>query len=145
MRGYLDSNGESGHIYKGTPTLLLTTTGRRSGDPLTIPLTYGRAGDRYLVVASRGGSRRHPQWYKNLVANPAVEVQIKAERFAARARTATPEEKSALWETMLLVTPVYDEYQAKTDRPIPIVVIERCASDDGSALPKERLQAGVGG
>ncbi|HEY7294582.1 MAG TPA: nitroreductase family deazaflavin-dependent oxidoreductase [Dehalococcoidia bacterium] len=124
-RRYIASNGADGHIWNGVPTLLLTTTGRRSGEPRLSPLIYGKDGDRYLIVASRGGAPDHPHWYKNLVANPEVQLQVGAERFAARARPATPAEKPALWKIMTGIWPGYDEYQAKTSREIPIVILER--------------------
>jgi deazaflavin-dependent oxidoreductase (nitroreductase family) len=122
---YLSTNGEKGHMWRGVPTLLLTTTGRKSGEPLLIPLIYGQDGDRYLVVASRGGAPDHPSWYKNLLANPEVEVQVGPERFKARARTANEDEKPALWAKMAQIWPAYNEYQAKTSRPIPVVILER--------------------
>ena len=125
MRRYLESGGRDGHIWEGVTTLLLTTTGRRSGQPRTTPLIYGRAGERYLVVASRGGAPEHPGWYQNLVAQPVVQVQVMADRFSARARTATAAEKPALWKTMTSIWPPYDEYQARTGREIPVVILER--------------------
>ena len=121
---YLETDGKDGHIWRGVPTLLLTTTGRYLGNPYTTPLIYGRDGDRYLLVASRGGAPRHPGWYRNLVKNPDVEVQVLADRFPARARTATPEEKPALWAIMTKIWPDYDEYLTKTKREIPVVVLE---------------------
>jgi deazaflavin-dependent oxidoreductase (nitroreductase family) len=124
-RRYIESGGTDGHIWEGVPTLLLTTTGRRSGQPRTTPLIYGRDGDRYLVVASRGGAPQHPAWYENLTARPDVRVQVMAERFAARARTASKAEKPALWKTMAAIWPAYEDYQARTAREIPVVVIER--------------------
>src|SRR5919202_5857152 len=84
-RRYLETNGEDGHIWEGVPTLLLTTTGRRSGKDYTTPLIYGEDGGRYLVVASRGGAPEHPQWYRNLLVQPSVQVQVKGDRFRARA------------------------------------------------------------
>lgn len=125
LRRYLETDGKDGHIWNGAPTLLLTTLGSRSGQPHTTPLIYGRDGDRYLVVASRGGAPRHPQWYRNLRANPEVQVQVLAERFPARARPATAEEKPALWRIMTAVWPAYDDYQARTSRSIPVVILER--------------------
>jgi deazaflavin-dependent oxidoreductase (nitroreductase family) len=125
MRRYVASGGQDGHIWEGVTTLLLTTTGRRSGEPRTTPLIYGRDGDRYLVVASRGGAPKHPSWYENLVAQPLVKVQVMADRFTARARTATASEKPALWKTMAAIWPPYDEYQARTTREIPLVILER--------------------
>src|SRR3712207_6144554 len=124
-RRYIETNGEDGHIWRSVPTLLLTTTGRRTGKPYTTPLIYGQDGARYLVVASRGGAPAHPQWYRNLLAQPEVEVQVKAERFRARARPATAEEKPALWPVMTRIWPAYDEYQARTSRDIPVVILER--------------------
>lgn len=124
-RRYRETGGQDGHIWEGVTTLLLTTRGRRSGESRTTPLIYGRDGNRYLVVASRGGAPKHPDWYENLVAQPAVEVQVMAERFKARARPATAAEKPALWKTMTAIWPAYDEYQARTTREIPLVIIER--------------------
>jgi deazaflavin-dependent oxidoreductase (nitroreductase family) len=88
-------------------------------------LIYGRDGDRYLVVASRGGAPTHPGWYQNLVARPEVRVQVMADRFTAHARTATAAEKPALWKTMTSIWPAYIEYQTRTTREIPLVIIER--------------------
>lgn len=122
---YLSTNGEQGHIWNNVPTLLLTTTGSRTGRSRLLPLIYGRDGDAYLVVASRGGAADHPGWYKNLVANPDVQVQVGADRFAAKARTAGPDEKPRLWATMTGIWPGYDEYQAKTEREIPVIILER--------------------
>ena len=122
---YRASDGEDGHIWRGVPTLLLTTTGRQSGEQVTTPLIYGRSGDGFLVVASRGGSEVHPHWYLNLRANPVAGLQVAADRFTATARTATPEEKASLWSTMTAIWPRYEEYQQRTERDIPLVVLER--------------------
>ena len=122
---YLATDGEEGHAWLETQVLLLTTKGRRSGGPRTLPLIYGTSGDNYLVVASRGGSRRPPAWYLNLEADPEVEVQVKGDRFKARARDATPEEKPGMWKTMTAEWPAYDDYQKRTERQIPVVVLER--------------------
>jgi deazaflavin-dependent oxidoreductase (nitroreductase family) len=124
-REYIETNGEKGHIWRGVPTLALTTTGRRSGTLHRTMLIYGNDGDRYIVVASRGGADTHPQWYLNLVSNPEVQVQVLADRFKARARTAAPEEKPALWKLMAEIWPAYDDYQKKTTRDIPVVILER--------------------
>jgi deazaflavin-dependent oxidoreductase (nitroreductase family) len=124
-RRYIETGGKDGHIWEGVTTLLLTTTGRRSGESRTTPLIYGRDGDRYLVVASRGGAPTHPGWYENLVAQPEAQVQVMADRFRARARTATAAEKPTLWKTMTAIWPAYAEYQARTAREIPVVIIER--------------------
>jgi deazaflavin-dependent oxidoreductase (nitroreductase family) len=122
---YVATDGEEGHDWEGTQTLILTTTGRRSGEPRPQALIYGRNGDDYLVVASKGGAPQHPAWYLNLDANPEVEVQVKGDKFKAHARTATPEEKPTLWPIMTKEWPDYDNYQKKTDRDIPVVVLER--------------------
>jgi deazaflavin-dependent oxidoreductase (nitroreductase family) len=124
-RRYIETNGEDGHIWNGVPTLLLTTTGKRTGNPYTTPLIYGEDNGRYIIVASRGGAPEHPQWYRNLVAHPEVSVQVKADRFQARARTATAEEKAALWPTMATIWPAYNDYQLRTTRDIPVVILER--------------------
>ena len=124
-RKYVETNGEDGHIWNGVPTLALTTTGRRSGKLHRTMLIYGRDGDRYIVVASKGGADEHPQWYRNLQANPEVQVQVGAERFPARARTATADERSRLWKLMAEIWPAYDQYQTKTSREIPVVILER--------------------
>lgn len=124
-RRYIETNGEDGHIWNGVPTLLLTTTGNRSGQPYTTPLIYGEDNGRYIVVASRGGAPEHPQWYRNLVAQPEVGVQVRADRFRARARTAGPDEKAALWKLMAGIWPAYDEYQGRTSRDIPVIILER--------------------
>jgi deazaflavin-dependent oxidoreductase (nitroreductase family) len=124
LERYRETGGELGHEWRGTQTLLLTTTGRRSGEPRTAPLIYGRRGDDYLVVASKGGSDRPPAWYVNLRERPDVEVQVMDERFPARARDATPEERRELWKTMTAEWPAYDDYQRKTSREIPVVVLE---------------------
>jgi deazaflavin-dependent oxidoreductase (nitroreductase family) len=126
IRRYLDSDGAKGHEWRpGVFTLLLTTRGRRSGKLRRTALIYGRDGDRYLVVASVGGSARHPAWYLNLVDHPEVEVQVGAERFPATARTASAEEKPRLWSLMTAIWPAYEGYQRKTRRDIPVVILER--------------------
>lgn len=125
LERYLQTDGEDGHIWRGVPTLLLTTTGRKSGEPYTTPLIYGEDASRYVVVASRGGAPSHPQWYLNLDANPSVGAQVAADKFQATARTASPDEKPALWALMTAIYPPYDEYQAATEREIPVVILER--------------------
>jgi deazaflavin-dependent oxidoreductase (nitroreductase family) len=122
---YIATDGEDGHEWNGRPTLLLTTRGRRSGEAHTLPLIYGRDGDRLLIVASRGGAPNHPSWYLNLLADPEVEVQVKGDRFHARAHPAGPDEKPRLWGTMTTVFPDYAVYQTRTDRQIPVVILER--------------------
>jgi deazaflavin-dependent oxidoreductase (nitroreductase family) len=126
VRAYLETDGEYGHDWRnGSSTLLLTTIGRRSGTERISPLIYGRAGDDYLVVASNGGSPAPPSWYENLKAQPEVGVQVLGERFRARARDAGPEERPSMWREMTSHWPDYDAYQERTDREIPVVVLER--------------------
>jgi deazaflavin-dependent oxidoreductase (nitroreductase family) len=121
---YLATDGKEGHDWNGTQALILTTTGRKSGKERLTPLIYGRHGDDYLVVASKGGTPENPDWYINLEANPEVDIQVWGDKLHGRARTATPAEKTELWPIMTKEWPDYDEYQKKTDRDIPIVVIE---------------------
>jgi deazaflavin-dependent oxidoreductase (nitroreductase family) len=125
VRRYRETGGEHGHQWRGAPILLLTTIGRRSGQERTHALIYGRDGEDHLVVASKGGSDTPPAWYVNLKANPEVEVQVMDDRFRARARDATPEEKPRMWAEMVGHWPAYDDYQKRTSRDIPVVVLER--------------------
>jgi deazaflavin-dependent oxidoreductase (nitroreductase family) len=123
---YRATDGEEGYDWKGgTVILLLTTTGRRSGEERTTPLIYQPDGDRFVIVASKGGWEDHPGWYYNLTENPNVEVQVKGDRFKAQASTAEGEERERLWKLMAAAWPDYDEYQTKTERQIPVVVLTR--------------------
>lgn len=125
IREYVESDGKKGHRWSGVDTLLLTTRGRKTGKLRRTALIYGRDGDRYLVVASAGGLPTHPSWYLNLAANPKVQVQVGPERFSAQAATAPPKERPRLWRLMTSIWPEYDRYQTRTERAIPVVVIER--------------------
>ena len=126
VRRYLETDGEVGYRWRNdAPILILTTTGRKSGEPRLRPLIFGEDEGRYVIVASQGGKPAHPDWYLNLSAHPDVHVQIKGDRFAARARTAGDEERERLWGKMAQIWPPYDDYQQKTDRRIPVVVLER--------------------
>jgi len=120
---YRETDGEVGYLWNGAPILLLTSTGQRSGEKRTTPLIFGRDGDDYLIVASMGGMPRHPWWYENLRADPEAEIQMKSERIPVMARTATADEKPRLWKIMREIWPNYDEYQSRTDREIPVVVL----------------------
>ena len=122
---YKETGGQEGHDWQGTQTLLLTTKGRKSGEPRELPLIYGKSGDDYLIVASKGGADAPPAWYLNIEADPDVELQVWDDRFPAKARVATAEEKAEMWKTMTAEWPAYDDYQKKTDREIPIIVLER--------------------
>jgi proline iminopeptidase len=126
VRRYRETGGEVGHKWKkGSKILLLTTKGRKTGEPRTTPLIYENADDKYVIVASKGGAPEHPGWYRNLSKNPEVELQVKDEVFPARARTAEGEEREQLWKLAAQQWPDYDAYQTRTDREIPVVVLER--------------------
>jgi deazaflavin-dependent oxidoreductase (nitroreductase family) len=130
---YIASGGKDGHMYTVTPpgrsemtvpSLLLTTTGRKSGEKFIFPLFYGEDGNSIIVVASKGGAPEHPGWYKNLVANPEVEVQVGTRIFKARARTVTGPARDGLWEKALQFWPPYADYAKKTEREIPVVLLD---------------------
>jgi deazaflavin-dependent oxidoreductase (nitroreductase family) len=126
VRRYRETGGAVGHRWKrGSKILLLTTKGRKSGEPRTKPLIYEADGDRYVIVASKGGAPEHPDWYENLQAEPNVELQVLDEVFPARAHIAEGEERERLWQLVNEQWPDYDSYQEKTDREIPVVVLER--------------------
>jgi deazaflavin-dependent oxidoreductase (nitroreductase family) len=125
LRRYLATDGVDGHVVQGATTLLLTTIGRKSGQARRTPLVYGRDGDAILVVASKGGSTVPPLWYTNLLAEPRARVQIMGDKFDVVARDATADEQPRLWKVMTDIWPAYDDYQQKTDRPIPVVVLDR--------------------
>jgi deazaflavin-dependent oxidoreductase (nitroreductase family) len=125
VQRYVETDGEDGHDWQGVPTLLLTTLGRKSGEPRRIALIYGEDDGRYVVVGSKGGAPTNPLWYGNLKAHPEVHMQIGADKFTAQARDATPEERPRLWKVMTGLWPDYDAYQQKTERQIPLVVLER--------------------
>ena len=123
VRAYQETDGETGYWWNGAPTLLLTTTGRRSGEARTAPLIFGRDGDDYLIVASVGGMPKHPAWYLNLQDDPNAHLQVKGEHLDVVARTAGDDEKPRLWALMNDVWPNYAAYQERTDRVIPVVVL----------------------
>ena len=123
---YQETDGAEGHEWReGSTVLLLTTRGRKTGQKTTTPLIYDLDGDNPVIVASKGGAPEHPGWYRNILKTPEVEVQIKGEKFRARARTAEGEERERLWRLMNEMWPHYAEYQEKTHREIPVVVLER--------------------
>ena len=126
VRRYRETGGEVGHKWKrGSKTLLLTTKGRKSGKSRTKPLIYEQDGDRYVIVASKGGAPKHPDWYRNLEEDPNVELQVLDDVFPARARTAEGDERERLWQLVNVQWPDFESYQKKTDRVIPVVVLER--------------------
>ena len=132
LRRYLETDGADGHHFDASaiggpsavPSLLLTTVGRRSGEPLQLPLFYGEVPGGYAIVASKGGAHSHPAWYLNLQKQPLVDVQVGNRKLKARARIAEGEERAAIWDLMLRVWPPYAEYQRGTPRKIPVVVLE---------------------
>ena len=132
-RSYLETDGEQGHMWDSTviggpgpvQCLLLTTTGRKTGKKRLLPLIYGETEGGVVVVASKGGAPSHPVWYLNLVDQPEVEVQVKAERFRAQARVAKGDERTRLWDEMVGIWAAYTSYQENTEREIPVVVLER--------------------
>jgi deazaflavin-dependent oxidoreductase (nitroreductase family) len=125
---YRETDGEVGYLWNGATCLLLTTTGRGSGRSRTVPLIFAADGDRSILVASKGGAPEHPHWYRNLAANPKVEVQIKGDRFTATARTVQGAERDRCWALATRVWPNYDEYVKRTSRVIPVVVLEKSAA-----------------
>ncbi len=125
LHRYVATDGADGHEWRpGVPTLLLTTRGRRSGKLRRTPLIYGRDGDRYVVVASYGGSPQHPDWYLNLSAEPGVTIQVGPDVMPARAATVEGDDRERLWGQMTGIWPAYDEYQARTERQLPVVALE---------------------
>jgi deazaflavin-dependent oxidoreductase (nitroreductase family) len=133
LRAYRESGGRDGHLFDArfagggaaVPTLLLTTVGRRSGKPHTMPLIYGEFDGRYVIIGSKGGAPTQPAWYHNLCAEPRVELQVGPEIFAATARTASGAERAELWQHMAALYPPFLDYQTKTTREIPVVVLKR--------------------
>ena len=106
------------------PTLLLTTIGRKSGEPRQAPLIYGEHGDSFVIVASKGGMPSHPIWFLNLEADQNCEIQVGAKHYQAKARIAEGDERQAIWDHMVGVYPPYVDYQSNTDRKIPVVVLD---------------------
>jgi deazaflavin-dependent oxidoreductase (nitroreductase family) len=125
VRVYRETGGDRGYEWRGTTILLLSTRGRRSGEPRMLPLIHRTDGDRWIVVASKGGAPKHPLWFENLQAEPEATIQVRAEEIPVRASVAEGEERERLWRLMTEVWPAYDEYQQKTSRQIPVVVLTR--------------------
>jgi deazaflavin-dependent oxidoreductase (nitroreductase family) len=125
VRVYRETDGEHGYHWRGTTILLLTTNGRLSGEQRTTPLIHRDDDDRWVVVASKGGAPEHPDWYKNLEADPDATIQVMGERIPVRAETARGDDRERLWRLMADVWPAYGGYQQKTDRQIPVVVFHR--------------------
>jgi deazaflavin-dependent oxidoreductase (nitroreductase family) len=125
VRVFRDTSGARGYDWRGTTVLLLTTRGRTSGEQRTTPLIHRVDGDRWVVVASKGGAPRNPSWFENLRAEPDAEIEVPGERIPVRAEVLEGDERARVWARMAEVWPAYDDYQAKTDREIPVVALSR--------------------
>ena len=133
VRDYLETEGETGHMWDSSDvggnglvrTLLLVTVGRKSGRTQTLPIGYTKTEAGYVIVGSKGGAPKHPAWYLNLVANPDVSVQVKSDRFEARARIAEGDDREVLWASIVEAAPQFEEYQNGLERQIPVVILER--------------------
>jgi deazaflavin-dependent oxidoreductase (nitroreductase family) len=123
VRTYRETGGEHGYNWRGAEILLLNHTGRRSGQQRTTPLIHRTDGDRYVIVASKGGWPANPAWFENLMADPDTTIEVKDSTIPVHATTAAGEERERLWSRMTEVWPAYDEYQERTDREIPVVVL----------------------
>lgn len=123
VRVYRETGGERGHTWRGTTILLLTTRGRRTGEERTTPLIYRSDGERFVIVASKGGSPANPGWFENLASERDASIQVKDRVIAVRASVAESDERERLWRLMVEVWPAYEEYQERTDRQIPVVVL----------------------
>ena len=130
VRRYQETNGEVGYLWNGVPILLLTMKGRKTGEPRTTPLIFATDNERYLIVASQGGAPKHPLWYLNLVETPEVKIQVLSKHYRAMAHTATEDEKPRLWQLVTETWPNYNVYQTRTDRVIPLVVLDPIAEDE---------------
>lgn len=121
------NDGKVGGMFEGAPMLLLTTTGAKSGQPRIAPLVYTTDGDRHVIIASKGGAPSNPDWFRNLVANPDVTVEVGTEEFAAKAVVPEGAERDRLFDAQAAVMPNFREYQNNTERTIPVVVLERAS------------------
>lgn len=119
------TGGKVSGMFAGSPLMVLTTTGAKSGQPRVIPLVYTKDGDNIVVIASKGGAPTHPDWYHNVVANPEVTVELGTEAFQAQARVAEGDERDRLYDAQAALMPNFAEYQRNTTRQIPVVVLER--------------------
>ena len=124
---FRSNGGKVGGAFEGSPLLLLQTTGAKTGRTRVKPLVYRRDGDRLVVFGTKGGSPTHPEWYHNVRANPRVTVEVGSDRFEADAKVAPPDERDRLWRLQTQDVPVFADYQKRTDRTIPVVILERVA------------------
>jgi deazaflavin-dependent oxidoreductase (nitroreductase family) len=127
VRQYRETNGEVGYLWNGAKTLLLTTKGRKSGEDRTIPIIFTKVGNAYVIIGSKGGAPTHPAWVLNIMSDPKVKVQIKGDTFDALARIAASPEREQVWAECIKDWPNYDVYQTRTERVIPVVMIEAAA------------------
>jgi deazaflavin-dependent oxidoreductase (nitroreductase family) len=125
IKDFCENAGIVGGIFRGAPMILITHKGAKSGKTYVSPLVYSRDGDRYLIIASKGGARTHPDWYHNLVANPEITVEIGKEKFKARAKTTSGTERERLFDAQAKMMPQFNQYKAATKREIPVFVLER--------------------
>ncbi|HVP02396.1 MAG TPA: nitroreductase family deazaflavin-dependent oxidoreductase [Solirubrobacteraceae bacterium] len=125
VRVYRETKGEHGYHWRGGRVLLLTTTGRSSGEPRTSALLHRVDAGRWILVASKGGAPDHPDWFKNLEADPDATIEVLADEIPVRASVAAGDERARLWDLMNEEWPSYAEYQTRTDREIPVVILER--------------------
>ena len=123
VRQYEETGGKVGHDWNGTDCLILRVKGRKTGQLRKFPLIYGRDGQDYVLVASKGGYPKNPGWYENLVANPECEIQVWGDVIPVTARTGTAEDKKRVWPIMTKQWPDYDNYQANSSREIPVVLL----------------------
>jgi deazaflavin-dependent oxidoreductase (nitroreductase family) len=138
LEAYLRTDGEVGHLVDfsanggpaATPCLILEATGRKSGQPQRLPLIYGKEGKNFVIVASKGGAPAHPAWFLNLEADPAVKFQVADKKYSGHARVAASPEREQLFAMMEKIFPPYTSYQHKTDRKIPVVILEPAAEID---------------
>ena len=127
VRQYRETDGEIGYIWNGATVLLLTTKGRKSGEDRTIPIIFTKVGDAYVIIGSKGGAPVHPAWVLNILADPQVKVQLKGDKFDAVARIAESPEREQVWAECIKDWPNYDVYQTRTERVIPVVMLEKVA------------------
>jgi deazaflavin-dependent oxidoreductase (nitroreductase family) len=125
VRVFRETAGKRGYDWRGTTILLLTTTGRKSGEQRTTPLIHRTDAGRWVIIASKGGAPENPAWFENLTADPDVTIEVPGETVPVRATVAEGEERSRLWSLLNEDWPAYDDYQAKTDRQIPVVILTR--------------------
>lgn len=131
LEAYLRTDGETGHLVdfrpiggpEAAPCLILDVTGRKTGEPHLLPLIYGKDGDGFVIVASKGGAPNHPAWFLNLEVNPDVKFQVLDRKYRGRARVADTSERARLFAMMATIYPLYLDYQQKTGREIPVVIL----------------------